>query len=101
MADITTGDFNDSAKLEGADFDAPETDYDVTDEGALTGVDAENWVAAELDPAYVTDVATTDRTQFRLYFDHIDGFDDTSATWYSSESVGNEPQLIVQYSEAE
>ena len=101
MADITTGDFNDSAKLEGADFDAPETDYDVTEEGALTGVNAENWVAAELDPAYVTDVATTDRTQFRLYFDHIDGFDDTSATWYSSESVGNEPQLIVQYSEAE
>ena len=99
MADIQTGDFNEKAKLEGADFDAFETDYEVTEEGALTGVDAENWVEAELDPAYVNDVNTTDRTQFRLYFDHVDGFDNTSAAWYSSESAGNEPELIVQYSE--
>jgi hypothetical protein len=77
----------------------PSTDYDVTEEGSLTGVDTDNWVEAPLDPAFISDVATTDRTQFRLYFDHLDGFDDVSAAWYSSESIGNEPQLIVQYTD--
>lgn len=85
----------------GPDFDAPKTDYDVTEEGALTGVDIDNWVEASLNSAYVGDVATTDRTQFRVYFDHLDDFDDTAAAWYSSESAGNEPQLIVPYEEAE
>jgi hypothetical protein len=101
IADIQKGDFHDKEKLEGADFDAPETDFDVTEEGALAGVDPENWVEAELDPAYVTDVNNTDRTQFRLWFEHVDGLNDKSVQWYSSESIGNEPQLIVQYTEPE
>ncbi|MBA3831934.1 MAG: fibronectin type III domain-containing protein [Chthoniobacterales bacterium] len=99
IADIQTGDFHDKEKLEGADFDAPETDFDVTEEGALAGVDPENWVEAELDPVYASDVNNTDRTQFRLWFEHVEGLSDKSVQWYSSESPGNEPQLIVQYSE--
>jgi hypothetical protein len=99
MVDIRTGDFSSSAVLEGADFTAIETDFDVTVEGQLAGVDAENWVEAQLDPSFITDVNNTDRTQFRIYFDHVDGMTDKTVGWYSGESVGNEPQLIVQYTE--
>ncbi len=99
IADIQKDDFNDRAELEGADFNALETDFDVTEEGELAGVDSGNWVEAELDPLYVGDVNNTDRTQFRLWFEHIDGLSDKSVQWYSSESAGNEPQLIVQYAE--
>lgn len=99
IADIQKGEFNDRAELEGADFDALETDCDVTAEGELAGVDSGNWVEAELDPLYVGDVNNADRTQFRLWFEHMEGLSDKSVQWYSSESAGNEPQLIVQYTE--
>ncbi len=99
IADIQKGEFNDRAELEGADFDALETDFDVTEEDELAGVDSGNWMEAELDPLYVSDVNSTDRTQFRLWFEHVEGLSDKSVQWYSSESAGNEPQLIVQYTE--
>lgn len=48
---------------------------------------------------YVGDVNNTGRTQFRIYFNHVDGLVNTLVGWYSGESVGNEPQLLVQYTE--
>ena len=99
MVDIQKGDFNSNVELEGADFSAVETDFDVTEDGGLAGVDPENWVEARLDPLYMSDVNNTDRTQLRIYFNHVDGVSNTSVGWYSGESAGNEPQLIVQYTE--
>jgi hypothetical protein len=99
IVDIRGGQFNNNAALEGADFDAMETDMDVTPEVQLTGVDSGNWVEAELDPEYISDINTTDRTQFRLWFPHIEGAGEQLVGWYSGESTGSEPHLVVQYTE--
>ncbi len=76
-----------------------ETDMDVTPEVQLTGVDTGNWVEAELHPDYISDINTSDRTQFRLWFGHLDGAGEELVGWYSGESAGNEPHLVVQYTE--
>jgi hypothetical protein len=97
IVDIRKGRFNNNEALEGADFDASETDVDVTPDVQLTGVDTGNWVEAELHPDYITDINTLDRTQFRLWFPHLDGAGAQTVGWYSGESTGNEPHLVVQY----
>jgi hypothetical protein len=99
IVDIRKGRFNDNAALEAADFDAIETDMDVTPDVELTGVDSGNWVEAELDPDYISDINTTDRTQFRLWFGHVQGAGEQLVGWHSGESTGNEPHLVVQYTE--
>ena len=76
-----------------------ETDMEVTPEVQLTGVDTGNWVEAELHPDYISDINTSDRTQFRLRFGHLDGAGEKLVGWYSGESAGNEPHLVVQYTE--
>ena len=96
VVDIRKGRFNNNVALEGADFDAIETDVDVTPEVQLTGVDTGNWVEAEMDAAYISDINTTDRTQFRLWFPHVDGAGEQLVGWHSGESTGNEPHLVVQ-----
>jgi hypothetical protein len=99
VVDIRKGRFNNNVALEGADFDATETDVDVTPEVQLTGVDTGNWVEAELHPDYISDINTMDRTQFRLWFPHVDGVGEQLVGWHSGESTGNEPHLVVQYTE--
>jgi hypothetical protein len=99
MVDIQKGLFNGNVALEALDFTASATGVNVTQEGELAGVDSGNWVEAELDPSYISDVNNTDRTQFRIYFNHKDGLMNTWVGWYSGENVGNEPELIVQYTE--
>ena len=79
------------------DFDAMETDMDVTPEVELNGVDSGNWVEAELDADYISDINTTDRTQFSLWFQHVQGAGEQLVGWHSGESTGNEPHLVVQY----
>lgn len=97
VVDIRRGRFNNNEALEGADFDAIETDVDVTPDVQLTGVDTGNWVEAELDADYISDINTLDRTQFRLWFPHLQGAGEQLVGWHSGESTGNEPHLVVQY----
>jgi hypothetical protein len=97
--DIQKGVFNSNVALEAAEFTASATSVNVIGEDELAGVDSGNWVEAELDPSYISDVNNTGRKQFRIYFNHVDGLVNTSVGWYSGEGVGNEPQLIVQYTE--
>jgi hypothetical protein len=99
VVDIRKGPFNANEALEADDFDALETDMDVTPEVQLTGVDNGNWVEAELDPDYINDINTTDRTQFRLWFPQVQGAGEQLVGWYSGESPGSEPHLVVQYTE--
>jgi len=101
IVDIRKGRFNDNAALEAADFDAMETDMDVTPDVELTGVDSGNWVEAELDPDYISDINTMDRTQFRLWFPHAQGAGEQLVGWHSGESTGNEPHLVLQYTVAD
>jgi hypothetical protein len=74
-----------------------ETDMDVTPDVQLTGVDSGNWIETELDPDYISDINTTDRTQFRLWFPYVQGAGEQIVGWHSGESTGNEPHLVVQY----
>ena len=102
FVDIAKGAFNDNAELEGADFAAAAAITNVINEDApLSGVGAENWVEAEVAAANVTYVNNADRTQFRLYFAHVDKLNDTFVGWYSGDSLDNEPQLLVRYIEPE
>ena len=97
VVDIRKGPFNANEALEADDFDAMETDMDVTPDVQLTGVDSGNWVESELDADYVSDINTTDRTQFRLWFPYVQGAGEQLVGWYSGESTGSEPHLVVQY----
>jgi hypothetical protein len=97
VVDIRKGPYNNNEALEADDFDALETDMDVTPDVALTGVDSGNWVEAELDADYINDINTTDRTQFRLWFPQLQGAGEQIVGWYSGESTGSEPHLVVQY----
>ena len=97
VVDIRKGPYNNNEALEADDFDALETDMDVTPDVALTGVDTGNWVEAELDADYISDINTTDRTQFRLWFPQVQGAGEQLVGWYSGESTGSEPHLVVQY----
>ena len=97
VVDIRKGPFSANEALEADDFDAMETDMDVTPEVELNGVDSGNWVEAELDADYISDINTTDRTQFRLWFPHVQGAGEQVVGWYSGESTGSEPHLVVQY----
>jgi hypothetical protein len=97
VVDIRKGPYNNNEALEADDFDALETDMDVTPDVQLSGVDSGNWVEAELDADYVTDINTTDRTQFRLWFPQVQGAGEQLVGWHSGESTGNEPHLVVQY----
>jgi hypothetical protein len=99
IVDIRKSPFNANEALEGDDFDALETDMDVTPDVQLTGVDSGNWVEAELDADYINDINTPDRTQFRLWFPHVQGAGEQFVGWYSAESTGSEPHLVVQYTE--
>ena len=97
VVDIRKGPYNNNEALEADDFDALETDMDVTPDVELTGVDTGNWVEAELDADYISDINTTDRTQFRLWFPQVQGAGEQLVGWYSGESTGSEPHLVVQY----
>jgi hypothetical protein len=97
VVDIRKGPYNNNEALEADDFDALETDMDVTPDVALTGVDSGNWVEAELDADYISDINTTNRTQFRLWFPQLQGAGEQVVGWYSAESTGSEPHLVVQY----
>ena len=97
IVDIRKGPYNNNEALEGDDFDALETDMDVTSDVELTGVDTGNWVESELNADYITDINTEDRTQFRLWFPSVQGAGAQTVGWYSGESTGSEPHLVVQY----
>jgi hypothetical protein len=97
VVDIRKGTFNANEALEGDDFDALETDMDVTPDVQLAGVDSGNWVETELATDYISDINTTDRTQFRLWFPQVQGAGEQLVGWYSGESTGSEPHLVVQY----
>jgi hypothetical protein len=97
VVDIRKGPFNNNEALEADDFDALETDMDVASDVQLTGVDSGNWVEAELDADYISDINTEDRTQFRLWFPQVQGAGQQVVGWYSGESIGSEPHLVVQY----
>jgi hypothetical protein len=97
IVDIRKGPFNDNEALEADDFDALETDMDVTSDVQLTGVDSGNWVETQLDADYINDINTTNRTQFRLWFPQVQGAGQQIVGWHSAESTGNEPHLVVQY----
>jgi hypothetical protein len=97
IVDIRKGPFNANEALEGDDFDALETDMDVASDVELTGVDSGNWVEAQLDADYISDINTEDRTQFRLWFPQVQGAGQQVVGWYSGESTGSEPHLVVQY----
>ncbi len=102
LVDIDKGLFNSNVELEGADFNAKASAMNVMDEDApLVGVDAENWIEAEMARSNVAYSNNIDRTQFRIYFYHVDGVSDTAIGWYSAASLDNEPQLLVRYTEME
>ncbi|HEU0209902.1 MAG TPA: hypothetical protein VFQ78_13110 [Candidatus Udaeobacter sp.] len=71
VVDIRKGTFNANEALEADDFDAMETDMDVTSDAQLSGVDSGNWVEAELNSDYISDINTQNRTQFRLWFPSV------------------------------
>ena len=70
---------------------------DVTPEVELNGVDSGNWVEAELD---VTTLATSTPPTGRNSVSGsltFKGRAEQVVGWYSGESTGNEPHLVVQY----
>jgi hypothetical protein len=62
-------------------------------------VDSGNWVEVELDPGYIIGINTTDRTQLRLWFPHVQGMGEQLVGRHSGESTGNKPHLVVRYTE--
>ncbi len=95
LVDIKKGNFNNNPALEGMDFSASAS---ATNAAQIIGVGGSAWVESDLSPAAARIwVNNIDRTQVRLSFNHMNGFSNVYAGWNSAESVGNEPQLILQY----
>jgi hypothetical protein len=101
MVDSKKGGFNGSLMLEGGTGGGDYTALaDATNVSQVPFVSAGNWTIAELNPNDAKiDISNTDHTQFRLYFNHVMGVSNKTAGWNSGESIGNEPQLIVQYTQ--
>ena len=98
MVDIQTGVFSDSAALQVGDFYYTDANTSV-DAFEIIGVGPDQWFQAVVGPA--DQVSNSDYTQFRIYFNHVEGITNTWAGWYSGESSSNnsQPQLIVRYKE--
>ena len=62
----------------------------------IIGVGADEWFAAVVGGS--DRVNNTDDTQLRIYFNHSDTINEY-AGWYSGESDGSPPQLLVRYKE--
>jgi Fibronectin type III domain len=95
MVDIKNGFFGTSQALEAADFADAASAINV---GQVPPVGQNNWAEVRLNSDALTNVNKTGYTQFRLYF--VDDTVDSSISigWFPGETVGNEPQLLIQYS---
>ncbi len=95
MVDIKNGDFNNSPALEAADFFATAS---ATNVGQVPAAGLNGWAEVRLSADALSNInRTTVDTQFRLYFNDT-SYSATSIGWYPGESVGSEPQLLIQYS---
>ena len=95
MVDLQTSAFSTNPALEIADFYY--TDANTTlDAFEIADVGSGQWFEIVIGKA--TQVSNADYTQFRIYFNHSDTINEY-AGWYSGESTGSEPQLIVRYKE--
>ncbi len=98
--DIKSGAFNGSQALAATDFEAA---ADASRVGIMgRALNNGEWCEAPLNPAALSWVNTTGKTQFRVYLET--GDDDDAVTdyygWYSGENsvADNRPQLVVEYS---
>ena len=101
--DIINGAFNHNVALEGADYSYASTDPDVMRIMPLGPMQtAPDWTVTDLRSGFVDDINNTTtidlgRTQLRLYFDGTTA--NQQVRWNSGDSPGNEPYLLVQYTQ--
>jgi hypothetical protein len=93
--DIKMGAFG-GAGLEPDDFDEPASFPAPV--ATTPAASANVWAIAPLDSNGIANVYNSGDTQLRVYFDDNMSLSNIFAGWYSGNSTGNEPLLIVQYS---
>jgi len=98
MVDTKKGHFGNSLALEGMDYDS--TDWTTQNAFPVVNVGQYNWFDAYLSTtAAQANIANTDHTQFRIYFNQ--GPANKNEGWYSGETntstPSTPPHLIVQY----
>lgn len=92
--DITSGNFGAAAALQSDDFsDATGVAVNV---GTVTDVGNGNWLELALDAAALSQINKTGTTQLRLQFANSTS-SSTQVGWYSAETSGSEPQLVISY----
>lgn len=92
--DITSGNFGAAAALQSDDFS--DTTGVAVNVGTVTDVGSGNWLELTLDAAALGQINRTGTTQLRLQFANSTS-SSTQVGWYSAETSGSEPQLVISY----
>lgn len=98
IVDIKSGAFGTNASLEAADFQAAVSAANVVS-GGMPNAALNAWSIGNLTAGTLTHVNKTGKTQLRVAFTVDDNDNGTldHVGWYSGESAGNEPKLVVRY----